>query len=52
MYKFVLGKRPKTTIFGEVTIWKFKFLLDIIKEEVVSTPTESINSSYTWLKVK
>jgi hypothetical protein len=37
LYKFILGKRPKTTSFGKVTInfiWKFKFWSDLVKEEV------------------
>jgi hypothetical protein len=34
MYKFILGKRPKTTIFENVTIWKFKFWSNLVKEEV------------------
>jgi hypothetical protein len=36
LYNFILGKRPKTSIFGKVAIWKFKFWLDLVKEEVVS----------------
>jgi hypothetical protein len=36
LYNFVLRKRPKTTSFGKVAIWKFKFWLDLIKVEVVS----------------
>jgi hypothetical protein len=38
--QFFLGKRPKTTSFGKVTIWKFKFWSDLVKEEVVSRPVK------------
>jgi hypothetical protein len=44
LYKFVLRKRPKTTSFGKVTIWKFKFWSDPVKVEVVSGPSESRSS--------
>jgi hypothetical protein len=39
-YKIILWKRPKTTRFGKVTIWKFKFWSDLVKEEVVSRRSE------------
>jgi hypothetical protein len=35
LYKFVLGKKQKTTRFLKVSIWKFKFWSDLVKEEVV-----------------
>jgi hypothetical protein len=44
LYKFILGKRPKTTSFEKVTIWKFKFWSDLVKEEVVSRPGEGRSS--------
>jgi hypothetical protein len=44
LYKFILGKRPKTTSFGKVSIWKFKFWSDLVKEEVVSRPGEGRSS--------
>jgi hypothetical protein len=44
MYKFSLGKRPKTKRFGKFIIWKFKFWLDPVKEEVVRRPREGISS--------
>jgi hypothetical protein len=36
LYKFILGKRPKTTSFGKVNVWKFKFWSDLVKAEAVS----------------
>jgi hypothetical protein len=44
LYKFILGKRPKTTSFGKVAIWKFKFWLDLVKAEVVSRLGEGRSS--------
>jgi hypothetical protein len=44
LYKFILGKRPKTTSFEKVTIWKFKFWSDLVKEEVVRRPGEGRSS--------
>jgi hypothetical protein len=35
LYKFILGKSPKIARFEKVTIWKFKFWLDLVNEEVV-----------------
>ena len=37
LYKFLLGKMPKTTSFGKTTInliWKFMFRSNMVKEEV------------------
>jgi hypothetical protein len=45
--KFILGKRPKTTRFEKVTIWKFKFWLDHVNIKVVSRPGEGKCSEYT-----
>jgi hypothetical protein len=44
LYKLFLGKRPETTSFGKVTIWKFKFWLDLVGEEVVIRPSEGTSS--------
>jgi hypothetical protein len=48
LYKFVLGKRPKKTRFGKITIWKFKFWLDLVKEEAMSIPSEDRSNEQTW----
>jgi hypothetical protein len=40
LYKFILGKRPKTTSFKKVTIWKLKFWGDLVKEKVARKPDE------------
>jgi hypothetical protein len=47
LYKFVLGKRPKTTSFVKVTLWKLKFWSDLVKEKVVVKPGKGKSSGQT-----